>query len=1790
MVDVMQGIEDDVPFDDATCDALIAFCTASAASIEGQAGARASAVRTGSTDFEGLFSRLFIDNASVARSDASELATRLRELAVFAGELKAKAQAEQVRRQTARDWKTSLDQRNWFERTWDNWTNSEKDARPPVGPPDPQQSKASPPFPQGSRQTPHSGSGEVGGGTSSARPENLRSFASLNRALNEELSRLPDVLAGKLADFAARCLWGKLNGSSVVSGFRKWNTANEEDVGWATVIAGAFERAGSVSGIHRLSDSALFAVLQSRGVDVTRDDIQIDPAIAIGHPPTTGYAVDPVNTATGNFLETEIDLGFNDSAKGLTWARTYNSFDVGTGAFGPGWSSWAEAGLAFDDESARMRLDDGRVIVFPRTGEGWGRGIGENIWLERTVEGDYRARDNAGKTWEYTSTGQLRRTATGPGSETTFYHSDDGRLTRLAHARGRAIDLEWNAERVVALIASDGRRATFEYDQQGRLVAAAADQGRRSYAWTVEGTLERVVDADGVVEVKNEYDTQRRVARQWTRHGRVVRFTYLDGRVTVVSDEDGTRSNTWFHDGRGRLIGVVDADGQRQSMSYDRHGNLVMVTERNGDLTVHEYDDRGRRIRTVTPSGADLTFGFDDLDRATTIVTEAGAVTEYRYDDDHRNPAVMTDPEGGQTRFTWDDGLLTEVVDPVGVRVRFEFDGHGDLVSTIDALGNTARLERDAVGRVTAAITPSGNRTTYAFDANGQLTRRRDPDGAVWRYERTRAGRLAAVVDPLGARTEIDYGPHGDEVWTIDPLGRSISRELDDLGNLAVSQLPDGSTWQFTHDALSRLVATVDPTGATWRHEYGDNGQLTVTIDPTGVRRTVSADSAAGTVQVSDGEATIGARMDPLGRVLSSERADGSLVMASYDRCGRPVELLDADGGLTKLTRDAAGRVVAQTSPMGSVARFEYDSCGRLAATIDPLGARATVEYDADGRVVRQVLPTGDTAWAEYDPCGRVIAHHRPGRGTARYVYDAAGRVVRSADPWLGQRKLAYDTAGQLVAVVNGLGGVTRYEYDANGRAVAITDPLGLVTRREFDGMNRCVAVTDPLGRVTRAGYDGAGRQIWQQDPDGRRTEWTFDAAGRSKAIRVDGRAIASIERDLRARTVRIVDHSGPDGGPAMVHELEWNRHGQLVRRARDGVGVTWTYDADGRRTAMTTPDGRTTSYRWDANGLLAGVDHPTFGRASFGRDAAGRLVDASAGGIIQGWEYVDGHVVGHTVTGADGSRRTRLDRDDQGRIVAIDRDGTLTRYAYDDACQLIEATLGADVHRWTYDSAGRLVAETADGVRLEHTYDAASQLVASRGSDGSSVTHSYDPVGRRVRSEHSDGRHRVFEWSETGWLAAVTDHGAGGTRRTTTHVDATGELAAVNDVHVWWDSASYAGAPVLVGGEAVVATGAVTGVGDAWASPGWRQSRSGCDPWGFRAASQLPGGVVVGAAGELSIGGADPLEWLGARVYDPTTRAFLSVDPLDSVPGAGWSGNPYAYAGNDPLHALDPLGLRPATDADLQAYAREHAGALGGVKDWVKNNWEYIVGGALVIAGGALMYTGIGGPAGLALLVAGADTIGQRFLTGKVDWVQVGASGVIGGVTAGAGSWALRVGKGGPAALRTVMSVNAGMGGAASEAAYLYKNRGHLTLRGMVASLGGGVFSGIVGGAAGPAGGTLARKFGQSATGLTSQGITAGIDFFGGLGADLTTSIMNAEPIDLAKATQSGVVNSAGGGLASKLARPGTGMTTLSQISHFGPRTISGVTDLTATNTMAIVSEAGLGNLFGMTFDLASP
>ncbi|MBD7996263.1 type IV secretion protein Rhs [Arthrobacter sp. Sa2CUA1] len=1838
-----------------------------ASRLEGQTGARYSYVSAAKEDFKGHFSEVFQTNATTAASDASALASALRTVAGYVQQMIDAGREEDARRRENNEWVRRHNNRSWLEEVGD-WIWGE-DPRPNMNP-GPAPTFAPATASSGSRSTPPSGGG-YGGGTTSARPSNLRTFAANSRSLDSSLAGAPGTLEGHLSSFASSCYWGRIDAAGVIRAYRQYLDANENDARWAVQMADAFAAAGGEGNVSTVSDAALNEALAAAGISATRSALAIDPPTAAGAMPSTGYANDPVNTATGNFIEPEADLGFTGTASNLLLTRMYNSLASGLevpGVFGPGWASVLDQHLVLSDEGCRWVLADGRAVDFPRDGQGWARGVGENYWLTREpvtapVLGELTSvpagstevlvvRDNQGTWWAYTLAGQWLGTGAGPGRTVSVLRdsivadsaagvgeadaaatSDDAAtsadnavtavVSRVEHVRGRFLDVEYVEGLIAVVRASDGRRVEYGYDDAGRLVTVTTETGTRTYRWNEQGLIDAVYSAAGVLEAENTYDEQGRVVLQLTQHGRRTRFAYLPGRVTVVSDEDGTRSNSWIADAKGRLVGVLDSHDQRQSMAYDAHGNLVSFTERDGSVTVHAYDERGRKTRTVTAEGADLTYGWDEQDRITTLVTESGSVVTYEYADElSRDPAVILDPLGGRTELTWRDGLLIRVVDPAGVSVGFEYDAYGELTATSNAAGDTARIVRDSAGRPVTAISPSGAQTRFTYDAAGLLVRREDPDGAAWSFEHDTAGRITAVIAPDGGRTALDYAANGELVRTTDPLGRSIERIFDELGNVTAAVLPDGARWGFTHDTLSRLTGITDPAGHDWIREYDKVGTLTAVVDPTGVRIDASTDRKSGTAVIRDAFCAATYSFDEYGRPVRSEAEDGTAELVTYDAAGNPVELLDGEGGLTVLGRDVAGKITSITSPSGAVTRYEYDDCGRPWKTTDPLGAVTELVYDVDQRVVARILPTGDTETFGYDACGRLVLRRSPGSGVARYGYDKAGRLSFSQDSWYGTRRFKYNQAGELVETVNGVGGRTRFEYDSRGRLVRITDPTGGVTVRSYTETDQVESVTDPLGRVTTATYDPAGRQLTQTDPDGNTTAWTYDAAGREKSTSFNGRLLCSVDRDAVSRRVVITDHTGDDG-LVVEHELGFDRRGQLTSRTRGGQGLSWSYDADGHRTGFTDTTGTTTTYSRDAAGRVKSVHNPRLGEATFTHDAAGRLTAVTAGELVQEWEYRNGVLAEHSwVNGSDSAEAadiTLIGRDEDGRITGLTRAGTVTRYGYDGAGQLIAAAttpLGesgaassarTQVSEWQYDDGGRLVREFTPAGPRSFAYDAAGQLVSVTEPDGSRTEYVYDGLGRRSRLIGPDGSWTEYVWGAAGYLRGTVDRTRDG-EKTTGHelwVDALGELASVDGCPVWWDTANPV--PTLAGisdQQVLNLPGGVTGFGESWLAPGWRAARptDEADPWAVLGVSMvpepgaaagmgtpgalaglsgpagmLPSGVSLTGGGGLEIAG---LEWLGARAYDPMARGFLSTDPLTPVLGAGWDGNPYSYAGNNPLNATDPTGLRPLTDEELKAYDQQ-AGS----------HWETILGAVAVAAAVGVMFV-----PGLNLIAAGAiagalasggmSMISQDMQSGSVDWWSVLGNAAVGGVTGaiggGAATWAKGLVTAAPAqaaaAFRTAAGVGGGLGSLGGGATYLAKNDWQIKNGWEFAgSIAGGGFAGAVGGLAVPFGGSLAMAAGRSSTSFLSTVLTAGM---GGMGAgggaalDGAISGKSVDPVNIGTSALFGTVATAmpinklpvvGGYLEQ------TGVNTLKQMPYFAPRTLSGAFNFAQTNTIGL-------------------
>lgn len=623
--------ENPVRFSNAAADDFSDLLRRAAGKISDFESVRVGAESLASDSFSGYFSTVFARNMRVCSYDGQALQEALTRLASQVEYVKEQAGEENRRRQLVREYFARHD--DWWEKGWD-WLVGQEE--PPHLPP------ADPPAVSVTASVTNNREQELekgpAGGVSSAIPENLMGASNNIRDAGTNL-----ISGSRLADcyeiFTSQCQYGSIQVNDVFKQLDRWNSLNENDVNWLRVVGDAFALAGSGSGVTSLSDQAIAQVLASRGVDCVREDLDISSPTLAGIDTKTGYIEDPVNSATGNFVEPELDLSFVGSAAGLGLSRLYNS--VGSlngygGVFGPGWSSVLDQCLELDgDGCVGWLMADGRLVPFGVVEDSPVRAVRDSFWVCRT--GIDRVRngwlmdrianivgvdaivwlvsDNAGGQWYFTETGMWLGESRGAGSGLFVDRDDAGFVVGILSERGRFMEVSYTSEGLVERVGSDdGREVCYVYDAQSRLVRVDGLSGSREYVW--DGLLiTRVVDAAGVVECVNVYDNKGRVTSQITEFERRVKYVYLPGNITVVSDGDGGRANTWIANAYGHTVGVIDSDDQRQSMSYDRWGNLVMVRDRNGNQRVRLYDERSRLVREVLPSKAHVSYKWDEFDR-----------------------------------------------------------------------------------------------------------------------------------------------------------------------------------------------------------------------------------------------------------------------------------------------------------------------------------------------------------------------------------------------------------------------------------------------------------------------------------------------------------------------------------------------------------------------------------------------------------------------------------------------------------------------------------------------------------------------------------------------------------------------------------------------------------------------------------------------------------------------------------------------------------------------------------------------------------------------------------------------------------------------------------------------------------------------------------------------------------------------------------------------------------------------------------------------------------------------
>ena len=325
----------------------------------------------------------------------------------------------------------------------------------------------------------------------------------------------------------------------------------------------------------------------------------------------------------------------------------------------------------------------------------------------------------------------------------TYVFDHQGLLQEIRDSKGHALTLAYTEGQLSRVRDATGERfLSFQYNEQGRLVAVrdpisrtvrfgyvgaelttVTDTMMQAWTYVYSGThlLHEVRDPlDHVVE-RTEYDAEGRAVRQWDG--------ILDGSLeieygspasgtAVITDAEGHVTLNWYS-GFGALGWQSDTVGTGYR-TYDPDFSWSSITDGNGEVTRYAFNAMGLPEEVTDPLGHVTRMQYDALNHLTAVTDALSNTTWYKYDGNLLITA--TDALGGLVANTYQDGLLTRVVDH-GITTTYEYDDLGQRVAITDVLGHVTTYGYDQVGRLITTTIPDGQVTVNVYDNADRLVR-----------------------------------------------------------------------------------------------------------------------------------------------------------------------------------------------------------------------------------------------------------------------------------------------------------------------------------------------------------------------------------------------------------------------------------------------------------------------------------------------------------------------------------------------------------------------------------------------------------------------------------------------------------------------------------------------------------------------------------------------------------------------------------------------------------------------------------------------------------------------------------------------------------------------------------------------------------------------------------------------------------------------------------------------------------------------------------------------------------
>ncbi|MBI5291535.1 MAG: DNRLRE domain-containing protein, partial [Chloroflexi bacterium] len=460
---------------------------------------------------------------------------------------------------------------------------------------------------------------------------------------------------------------------------------------------------------------------------------------------------------------------------------------------------------------------------------------------------------------------------------------------------------------------------------------------------------------------------------------------------------------------------------------------------------------------------------------------------------------------------------------------------------------------------------------------------------------------------------------------------------------------------------------------------------------------------------------------------------------------------LGARSALTAVAKWISGNLWA-------IGETAYDnSNGNVLSSTDPRRHTTTMAY---GNPIFPSLPTSSSSPAvngltlttsmTYNWRGLIDSLTDPNNQTIRYEYDNFGRLIKVYEPLYPTSKPALEyqyTDNYSGGGLTGLRVVTKVRETSGGSST-------LDTYTFYNGLGQAVQTRAPdaAGQTVTDVIYGAGNTVETQFAPRQeafsqgfnraigwkyrlRTETTYDALLRPLTVTVKSLVAADITTTtaygatiglVRKPVVKVTDANGHR------QQKEMDGLGRL-RQAIDssGTGTTqdpyvlyattsYDYNAAGNLTQVTGPRGAVTTLTYDALGRKTAMSDPDMGPWSYQYDAAGNLIaQTDARGCITTLTYdALNRLTGKSYSGA-GCGSTAAVTYSYGTTP-----GTIGRRT--------GMTDGTGATSWAYDYLGRMTSETHTvsgvpaGITFSRAYDLLGRVTTTTYPTDETVTQTY--------------------------------------------------------------------------------------------------------------------------------------------------------------------------------------------------------------------------------------------------------------------------------------------------------------------------------------------------------------------------------------------------------------------------------------------------------------------------------